>query len=117
MEDMGSRIPRIYVALENKQVEYQSHMIEVECMINNQPFTILIDSGDSHSYIDPRVVESLHLSISRHEKYWLVQLAIGTKRKVIEFVKSCPVEMNGLSTKAELKIMPLGSYNYLIGMD
>jgi hypothetical protein len=32
---MGSRIPRIYAALDNKQAEFQSHMIEVEGMINN----------------------------------------------------------------------------------
>ena len=35
MEDMSSRMPRIYVALDNKQEEFQSHMIEVEGMINN----------------------------------------------------------------------------------
>jgi hypothetical protein len=75
VEDMGSRIPRIYAALDNKQAEYQSHMIEVEGMINNQTITILIDSGASHSYIDPRVVESLHLPRSKHGKSWLVQLA------------------------------------------
>jgi hypothetical protein len=51
VEDMGSRIPRIYAALENKKFEFQSHIIEVEGMINNQPFTILIDSGASHSYV------------------------------------------------------------------
>jgi hypothetical protein len=43
VEDMGSRLPRIYAALDNKQVEYQSHMIEVEGMINNHAFIILID--------------------------------------------------------------------------
>ena len=59
VEDMGSRIPRIYAGLDNKQVEFQSHMIEVEGMINNHAFTILIDSGASHSYIDLRVVEIL----------------------------------------------------------
>jgi hypothetical protein len=68
VEDMGNRIPRIYAALNNKQVEFQSHMIEVEGMINNHAFTILIDSGDSHSYIDPRVVESFHLSRIKHKK-------------------------------------------------
>jgi predicted aspartyl protease len=56
VEDMGKGVPRIYAALENKQAEYQSHMIEVEGMINNQTITILIDSGASHSYIDPRMV-------------------------------------------------------------
>ena len=54
--EMGSRMPRIYATLDNKQDEYQSHMIEVEVMINNHAFTILIDSGAIHSYIDPRVV-------------------------------------------------------------
>jgi hypothetical protein len=44
-------------------------------------------------------------------------LAIGTKRKVIELVKSCPVDMKGLSLKVELNILPLGSYDCLIGMD
>ena len=92
-------------------------MIEVEGMINNQTITILIDSGASHSYIDPRMVESLHFPRSKHGKSWLVQLATGAKRKVVELVKSCPVDMNGLSTRVELNIMPLGSYDCLIGMD
>jgi hypothetical protein len=47
-------------------------MIEVEGMINNWPLVILIDSGASHSYVDPRVVESMHLMRSKHEKSWLV---------------------------------------------
>jgi len=44
MEDMGRNVPRIYIAQNNKQVEFQSHMIEVEGNINNQPIAILIDS-------------------------------------------------------------------------
>jgi hypothetical protein len=47
----------------------------------------------------------------------MVQLATGDKRKFVELVKSCPVDMNGLSTKEDLNIMPLGSYDCLIGMD
>jgi hypothetical protein len=49
-------------------------------MINNHTFTILIDSGASHSYIDPRMVESLHLPRRKQGKYWLVQMATGAKR-------------------------------------
>jgi predicted aspartyl protease len=47
-------------------------MIEVEGMINNQTIAILIDSGASHSYIYPKMVEILHLRRSKHEKSWLV---------------------------------------------
>jgi hypothetical protein len=51
MEYKGKRVLRIYAALDNKQVEFQSHMIEFEGMINNHALTILIDSRASHSYI------------------------------------------------------------------
>jgi hypothetical protein len=61
MEDMGSNVPRISATLDNRKVEFQSHMIEVEGMINNQTIEILIDSGAIHSYIDPKMVERFHL--------------------------------------------------------
>jgi hypothetical protein len=32
-------------------------------------------------------------------------------------VKAFPIEMNGLSTKEDLNIIPLGSHDCLIGMD
>jgi hypothetical protein len=36
-------------------------MIEVEGKIINQLVSILIDSGGSHCYIDPKIVDRLHL--------------------------------------------------------
>jgi hypothetical protein len=47
IEDMGRSIPKIYAALEDPQVEHQSHMIEVEGNIINHPFVILIDSRET----------------------------------------------------------------------
>jgi hypothetical protein len=49
-------------------------------------------------------------------KSWLVQLATGAKRKITEIVKVCSMNMNGLRIKSYLNIIPLGSYDYLIGM-
>jgi hypothetical protein len=84
-------------------------MIEVEGMINNQTISILIDSGASHSYIDPKMVESFHFLGSKDGKSWLVQLDTGTKRKVNEMVNSCLMDINGLNNKEDLSILPLGS--------
>jgi hypothetical protein len=92
-------------------------MIEVEGMINNQTLAILIDSGAIHSYIDPKMVESLQLPSNKHEKSWLVPLTTGARRKFNEMVKSCLINVNGLNTKAYLNIFPLGSYDWIIGMD
>lgn len=43
MDGIGRYLSRICVALDNEKVEHQSHMIEVEVMINKQPTAILID--------------------------------------------------------------------------
>jgi hypothetical protein len=74
-EDMGRNVPRIYATLDNKKVEFQSHMIEVEGKINDQHISILIDSGASHSYLDPKMVEIFQLPRSKLGKPCLVQLA------------------------------------------
>jgi hypothetical protein len=110
-------MPRIYASLDNQQVEFQSHMIEVEGKINDQPIVILIDSGASHSYIDRKLVERFHLPRRKLGKSWSVQLAIGAKIRINELVKECPINMNELSMKEDSNIIPLGSYYWLIGMD
>jgi hypothetical protein len=92
-------------------------MIEVEGMINNHAFTILIDSIARHRYINPKVVERFQFPRRKHGKYWPVQLDTRSKRKVIELVKSFPMDMSGLRTNEDLNILPLGSYEYLIGME
>ena len=83
IEYVGIFMPRIYSTLDNRQEEYQSHMIEVECNIDNQPISILIDYGASHNYIDPNIVDIFKLKRFKHEKSWLVKLVIVTKRRII----------------------------------
>jgi hypothetical protein len=92
-------------------------MIEVEGKINDQPIVILIDLGAIHSYLDHNMVERFQLSRSNIGKSWLVMLATREKRKNNEMVKVFPMEMNGLCTKHDLNIIPLGSSDCLIGMD
>jgi len=75
VENAARGMPRIYAALDHRQADHQSNMIEVEGMINKQSISILVDSGASHSYIDPSLVESLHLERSKHDHAWTVQLA------------------------------------------
>src|SRR5712692_9653147 len=110
-------MPRINAALENRQAYYQTSMVEVEGMINHTPVTILIDTGASLSYIAPQIVEKCKLSIYNFENSWLVQLATGAKRKVTCFVKECALVMDKFETVVKLNVLPLGSYDFLIGMD
>jgi predicted aspartyl protease len=113
VEDMG----KIHAALNDRKEEYQSNIIEIEGNIINHHVSILIDSGAIHCYIDPKLVDRVHLEKINLEKSSLVQLATGTKRRINETVKGCPVNMNGVNAVVDMKIIPLGYYDVLIGMD
>ena len=110
-------VPRIYAALEDYQEDHESTVVEVLGMIVEQFVSILIDPGSTHGYIAPRVVEICAFKKVKHRKLWLVQLATGTMRKVSEVVGKCPLVMDGLVTYANLNVLPLGSYDIIIGMD
>jgi len=46
-----------------------------------------------------------------------VQLDTGTEKRVHHWVRGCAFEFNGMPTLVHLKVLPLGSYNMLLGMD
>ena len=59
--DLVRTMPRINATLENRQVDYQTSMVEVEGKLNQLPKSILIDLGASLSYIFPDLVEKCKL--------------------------------------------------------
>ena len=63
--ELARTMPRINVALENRQAEYHTSMVEVEGMINQIHVTILIDLGASISYIAPQIVEKRKLYVDK----------------------------------------------------
>ena len=117
MGQVARAIPRIYATLEDHQEDHQSSVVEVAGKIVEKYISILIDLGSTHSYIAPRVVEICDFKKVNHSKSWLVQLDTRTKRKVSEVVERFPLVMNGLVTYVDLNVLPLGSYDVLIGMD
>ena len=92
-------------------------MVEVQGMIQNQYVFILIDPDASLSYVSHSIVEKCCLSLKKFEKSLLVQLTTGTKMKVVNYVENCNLLMSQFETQVKLNVLPLGSYDVLIGMD
>ena len=109
--------PWIYAALDGRQEYHQATMVEIEGKILNTSISILIDPSSFQSYVSPKIVDECKLGKVKCDKPWLVQLANGTKREVLEIVKDCEVNLNGYPTKVNLNILPLGLYDILINMD
>ena len=89
----------------------------MEGKISDLSVTVLIDPGASLSYISPKIVEKCNLKTEKFQQSWLVQLATGTKRKVTHKLPRTEIKLNEFRTEVYLKILPLGSYDLLIGMD
>jgi hypothetical protein len=62
-------------------------------------------------------VDRLHLEKSKLGKSSLFQLATRTKRRIHDIVIGCSISLNDVNTNYDLDIIPLGSYDILIGMD
>jgi hypothetical protein len=92
-------------------------MIEVEGNIINHHVAILIDLGVGHCYIDTKIMDRLHLEKSNLEKSSLVHLATRTKRRIHDMVRGCSISLNGVNNNFDLNVIPLGSYDIIIGMD
>ena len=86
--DVANEMPKINAALENWHANHQTSMVEVQGIIQNQYVSTLIDPCSSLSYVSPSIVEKCNLSLKKFEKSWLVQLATGTKRKVVNYVEN-----------------------------
>ena len=106
MGDIARIMPRISATLENRQVDHQTSMVEIEGMLRDKAISILIDLGASLSYVSLRIVEIYKLQQYNFEKYWLVQLDVGTKQKVNRFMKMCDFIMNCLKTRFDINMLP-----------
>ena len=69
------------------------------------------------SYVSPKIVEICKLVHENFDKSWVVQLTTSTKHKLTSYVKGCKILMNDFNTHDDLNILPLGTYDMLIGMD
>jgi hypothetical protein len=115
--DMGRSMHRINATIDGRQVDHQSSVVEIEGKINDTRISILMDLGATLSYITPDVVELTKLKKLKHVKSWLVQLATGTERKVVDFISDLEFSLDGQKIRTNLNILPLGSYDMIIGMD
>ena len=69
-------------------------MIELEGKLLSKLVSILVDPGASLSYVNPKVVEICKLQSHKFRNPWLVQLAMGEKRKLCAKIPNCALEIS-----------------------
>ena len=59
--------------------------------------------------MSPSISEKCNLHLKKFEKSWLVQLATGTKIKVVNYVENYQMFMSQVRTQVKLNVLSLGS--------
>ena len=109
MGEVAKGIPKINVALEYYEVEYQPTMIEFEGKMFKHMTSSLIDLGASLSYISPSIVELFHLQVKKFKNMSLVELTTQEKGRVVATVEKYLAELVGQAIRVNFNVLPLGS--------
>ena len=56
VNDVARIMPQIYATLDNKLVDHQALVVDMEGMIANHVVSILIDRGSNLSYVSPQTI-------------------------------------------------------------
>lgn len=77
----------------------------------------MFDSGATDSFISPSLVVNCKLDSVKQDHGWQVELASGTKVSTDFVVHKCGLSIGGFETSVDLRVIPLGSYDVVLGMD
>jgi hypothetical protein len=108
---------QIYAAVNNRQAEYQSTVVESSGMLNHINVKILFDSSATDSFISPSALEKSGLAAYEHDDFKQVEMASREKQAVGPSVDNCIVDLGVCTTRLKLYITALGAYDLIIGMD
>jgi hypothetical protein len=114
--DLG-KAHRIHAAVNNRQVEHQSTVLEMSGIVANQTLSILIDQGATESFISSAVLKRIKVKAVEQGEFSFVEMDLGAKQKVGRKVMGCSLNMGKFFTRANLYVTTLGSYDVMIGMD
>jgi hypothetical protein len=108
---------QIYAAVNNRQEEHQSMVVESSGMLNHVNVKILFDSGATDSFISPCALEKCGLAAYEHDDFKQVEMASGEKQAVGPSVDNCLVDLGVCTTRLKVYVTALGMYDLIIGMD
>ncbi|KAI3762560.1 hypothetical protein L1987_52991 [Smallanthus sonchifolius] len=86
-------------------------------LVNSQYASILFDTGADKSFVSLNFEPLLAKTRSQLEKTFTVEIANGDSLTIESIIYDCSLELNDHSFPINLVPMPLGSFDFIIGMD
>jgi hypothetical protein len=114
--DMG-KAHQIHAAVNNRQAEHQSTVLETTGTVADQTPSILIDPGATESFISGAALKRIKVKAVEQDEFSFVEMDSGAKQKVGGKVTGCALNLGEFVMRVNLYVTILGSYDVVIGMD
>ena len=105
----------ILAAIDSEKAESQYNIISAVGKIKAKPFVVLFDTGASHNFASPHIVELLKLQTLRSNPRPVV-LANGKVRYTEGRRVNFNIEFPGIEVSMGAEIMDMGKYDLIVGM-
>lgn len=92
------------------------HTVRLVGKIDSREVLILVDSGSSHSFVSETVAAAMPDKIQRTAAS-LVKIVDGGILKCDSMIPQCTWQTQGQVFSMDLRVLPLGCYDMVVGMD
>ena len=113
----SARNHHIFAILDQKQAEHQNMVIEAQGNTQGMKVSVLFDSRATNSFISSSLVAKSGIPVVKARNKWQVELALGSRVSADIIAPDCKIHMKSFTTLANLRVIPLGSYDIVLGMD
>ncbi|XP_058765786.1 uncharacterized protein LOC131639301 [Vicia villosa] len=97
---------RVYT-LDARKAKGNNNLIAGTCYVNNQPLRVLLDCGDTHSFISTECVYQLGLEVNSLPEPMVISSATDNTVEARLICKDCSVSFNGRDFPIDLICFPL----------
>lgn len=92
------------------------HTVWLVGMIDDKEVLILVDSGSSHSFVSEAVAATMPHRVQK-TSCSSVKIADGGVLKCDSVIPRCSWQMQGQVFETDLRVLSLGCYDMVVGMD
>jgi hypothetical protein len=107
----------IYAAVNNRQEEHQSTVVESSGTLNHINVRILFDSSATDIFILPSALKKSGLAAYEHDDFKQVEMDSREKQAIGPSVDNFLVDLGVCTTRLKVYVTALRMYDLIIGMD
>jgi hypothetical protein len=91
-------------------------VIQLQAFSEHREVLLLVDSGSSTSFINSQLAAQMH-GAKPLPQACKVNVADGTQYQCTSYIPACPWSIGNHQFHTDMKILPLGSFDAILGMD